>query len=428
MLNIPIPAVKGNHGPRLTIYQTTVPVADIEALLGHDPSGGWKKIPHEHVREIYEKVQRPKIESDRIKRGRTYVKDRIIPANGIAGWIGAFPALAVVVQEPQTFKPDSDLKANVGVLEFSASAGNVRILADGMGRVATLLSVANDRNETKELRDAVAAISVAVTIFAPASGTPPLRVEEMQQLFHDFNVLAAPVGKGMAIDLDHSDDYVRLVNELIVHPVFANHGGVDVRAQTIGKNSKAVATKISLVKFARAALEGPGSHVDHYTDTVDDPNLTNQTMHSHLRNVSWFLDKLTVAMGDRFYDKQSIHLTAPGWIALGLVFHNIFFDAGTKLDQTGRETMVKRVADIDWTTKNADWFKFYGQQPLDKATGAPAIEADGRPVIKGYGGGKAFYNISAYVRYKIGLDKLLDDDTLKAGDPVDMATILPDVG
>jgi hypothetical protein len=227
---------------------------------------------------------------------------------------------------------------------------------------------------------------------------------------------------------------VRLVNEMIVHAVFANHGGIDARAQTIGKNSKAVATKISLVKFARAALEGPGSHVDHYTDAVDNPNLTTTTMHTHLPNVTWFIEKLAEEMGDRFYDKRSIHLTAPGWIALGLVYHNIFFDAGpkpsadSKLDAIGRETMVKRIASIDWTTSNADWFKFYGQQPVDPATGAPAVESDGRPVIKGYGGAKAFYNIAAYVRYKIGLDKLINAEALKAGDPVDMTLTLGEPG
>jgi hypothetical protein len=221
--------------------------------------------------------------------------------------------------------------------------------------------------------------------------------------------------------LDHSDPYVLLANELAVAPVFANHGGLDHRSQSLKKGSDKIATKISIVKFLRAALEGPGSHVDHYTDQLDKPNLTLSTMEAKKAEVETFLDQLTNTMGSAFYDPAGIHLTSPGWIALGLVYYDIFVALAAKLGHEGQATMIKRIGLIDWSTSNPEFFKFLGQQALEK-DGSPSLDAKGRPVIKSHGGSKAFYNLAAYIRYKIGLDKLLDGE--QYGAPVDFKSLL----
>ena len=147
------------------------------------------------------------------------------------------------MQEPQKFKPYDLEEPEAGILSLSSDPTNVRILVDGLGRAASLLGVINDQDEKPEVRKATGELYLAVTIFAPVETASPLRIEEMQQVFHDFNALASPVGKGMAIDLDHSDPYVILANELAVAPVFANHGGIEHRAQSVKKGSGKIATR-----------------------------------------------------------------------------------------------------------------------------------------------------------------------------------------
>ena len=74
---MPIPVVRGKHSAHLVAYQSVVPAKLLKAILGHDPSVPFKKLPDE-VREIYEKVQR-KTDADRRKRGAAYVRDRMLP-------------------------------------------------------------------------------------------------------------------------------------------------------------------------------------------------------------------------------------------------------------------------------------------------------------------------------------------------------------
>src|ERR1700733_91553 len=401
---MPIPVVRGKHSAHLVAYQSVVPAKLLKAILGHDPSVAFKKLPEE-VRGIYEKVQR-KTDADRRKRGAAYVRERMLPDSK---WIGAFPAISVCVQEPQKFKPYDLEEPEAGVLSLSSDPTNVRVLVDGLGRAASLLGVINDQDEKLEVRKATGELYLAVTIFAPVETASPLTIEEMQQVFHDFNVLASPVGKGMAIDLDHSDPYVIFANELAAAPVFANHGGIDHRDPSVKQGSGKIATKISLVKFLRAALEGPGPHVDHYTQRLENPNLTLTTLSAKKAEIEAFLNDLANEMGVSFYDAEGIHLTSPGWIALGLVYHDVYLKVAGKLGPEGQKIMVKRIATIDWSTANPDYLSFLGQQAQER-DGSPSIDAKGRPNLKWYGGSKAFYNLASYIRYKIGVDALLEGE------------------
>src|SRR3984885_15758987 len=97
---MPPPVVRGEHATHLAAYQSVVPAKLLKAILGHDPSVAFKKLPEE-VRGIYEKVQR-KTDADRRKRGAAYVRERMLPDSK---WIGAFPAVSGGGQEPQKLTP-----------------------------------------------------------------------------------------------------------------------------------------------------------------------------------------------------------------------------------------------------------------------------------------------------------------------------------
>lgn len=401
----PVPAVTGKHSDRLVVAQTIAPLGNIQSLLGHDPRSPWKNAPAE-VRLVYEQVQR-KTDKDRKQRLRAYYQDRMATPHA---WIGGLPAIAIGIQNPQDFEPYDPKRPEAGVLQVDTAPTNLRIMIDGIGRASAALDMLDDPTVPETVKEVLRKLHIAVSMYMPQAGQTPLTVDEMGQLFHDFNVLQASVGKGMAIDLDKSDVYVRLAERLGVHDVFKSNGGMDQRGSNSPRKGCLV-TKITVVKFIRAGVEGPGSHVDHYTDSVATPNLTYGNMTLHEQRLADYLSTIAKQMGSAFNAEGMIHLTTPGWIALGLVYHDIFHaDLKVTLTDQEREKFVARIGKIDWSTGNPDFLKFLGAHAVDKATGQPAIDpTTGKPLLRMFGGSKAFYNLAGYIRYRIGLVDLLKE-------------------
>ncbi len=58
VMSLPVPCIRGEHGPDLNIFQTTIGPADLENFLGHDPRGeNWRQLPND-LRNLYEYLQR----------------------------------------------------------------------------------------------------------------------------------------------------------------------------------------------------------------------------------------------------------------------------------------------------------------------------------------------------------------------------------
>jgi hypothetical protein len=325
-------------------------------------------------------------------------------------WVGGLPAIAIGIQNPQEFEPHDPKRPQAGVLQIDTSPSNLRLLIDGLARVSAALDMLGDPAVPAWQKEALKKLYIPVTIYMPHTGSEALTVEEMGQLFHDFNVLGESVSKGMAIDLDQSDIYVQLVQRLSNDPIFTNNGGVDQRGAATPRKGTLV-TKITLVKMARAAIEGPGSHVDHYTDSVGSPNLQSTNLTEHQLRLANFLELIAKQMGPLFSKPGSILLSTPGWIALGLVYHDIYSgNLKVELSEGEKEKFVTRIGKIDWSPSNPDFLKFLGSQATDKTTGKPAIDPQtGHPVLRMFGGSKAFYNLAGYIRYKIGLTDLLTE-------------------
>lgn len=418
MFYTPVPAIAGKHSDRLMLAQTIAPLGDIRTLLGHDPRSPWKSAPVE-IREVYEQVQR-KTDKERKNKLRSYVLDRMVQTGA---WIGGLPAIAIGIQHPQEFKPHDPATPQAGFLQLNASPTNLKILIDGLGRTSSALDMLDDPTIPEPTKEELRKLHVAVTIYMPHPGAKPLTIDEMGQLFHDFNVLQATVGKGMAIDLDKSDIYVQLAERLGHHAVLVEHGGVDQRGANSPRKGMLV-TKIALVKAIRAAIEGPGSHVDHYTDNVSAPKLTGSNISEHEAGFSDYLSIIAKTMGSAFAAPNSIHLSNPGWIALGLVYFDIFHgNLQVKLTEADRDKFVARIGKIDWSTSNPDFLKFLGSAAIDKETGLPAKDpVTGGPVLRMFGGSKAFYNLAGYIRYRIGLVDLLSEPQF--GNPDNFEVIL----
>lgn len=408
MLRIPaIHCVTATAGAE--VYQSGLKAAEAVPFLlgGHDPrSQNWKNLP-QSLRSIYEVLQRKTAKSRReaVKR---YARNRMAPG---ATWIGGFPSLVVGMPLPQTFEGLTDDTPKAGVLRVSLSTKTPNILLDGLGRLTGVLDLMDDETQPDNIRDWAANTVIPLTIFAAKAGET-LTYEELGQLFHDFNALSTPVAKGQAVDLDKSDLYIRAATEVGRLEIIADHGGSDERAVSIPKSGKVWTTKTVLLKAVRAAADGPGSHVDHIRDTIEDAYLDSPD--AQLELVNRFDNALTVFVaelpGAEVPEPPTLLRSATWWVAFGLVLHDLYgrrYD-GARVSAEAAERMIRRLAKVDWSLGNPD-FSFLGTSVEEKATGKRPVDDQGRPAInRFYGGSKAYYNLAAFMRNRIGLHEIVD--------------------
>lgn len=352
-LSVPVPCIQGSFGKKLLTYQTNVPPASIPQLLGHDPrSNNWNRLPEE-LGTIYRHIQR-KTDKGRRTAAYRYIEKRM---HDKSQTIGGFPAVSIGCTKPLEFVSYADshnvptIRKAVGELQFNLSAENRRILLDGLARLTGALDLMNDGGP--EGRALVERITFPVTIYAPSKDTGELTLAELGQLFHDFNFLAEPVKKAQAIDLDQSDIYIALTNQLARQPVIRDNGGVEHRAASLGKKSTALVVKPVLLRFVRLACEG-GDDRRSLRAAPAEQNLTDPTFETLLLKLSTFLEHLAAGMGSRFKDRTSIHLLTPAWYALGILFHDLEFRL-SELSTEDKDRMIQSIGALDWSRSNPVW-------------------------------------------------------------------------
>ncbi len=392
-LKLPIRAIQGFCGNRLATYATQLKPRDIIALLGHDPrSKNWRNLPT-NTREIYEHLQRKTAKSRRDSIAG-YIEERF---SQDAITIGAFPAISVGFVEALDFSMD-DHESAIGTLKIDISLSTARVMLDGLGRVTGALDLIDE-----EKGDVLENFVFPVTIFAPRPGERPLSYDELGQLFHDMNFKVQPVAKSHAVALDTSDLYISLANRLGDIPIIFDNGGVAKRAASLGKKSTELVVQTVLVRFVRGALEGR-SFQESNMATVESPNLNRQNFTSAQLSVENFLSAFGVAMGPRFKDKdkESLHLTSPGWQALGVLHHDLKYKLGLSDEEV--QDYAKQAAALDWTRYNPAWIPMLGSPEIDKVTGKQIVDAEGRPRVAISGAGRSnVQNILDYLRTNLGI-------------------------
>lgn len=400
-LEVPVPCIQGHFGKRLVSYTTQVPPRQLLNILGHDPrSQNWKRLPDD-VRGIYEYLQR-KTDKNRREGVAGYIEERFGP-DSIA--IGAFPAISIAFQSPTPFTSytpsggaQSGPPSAVGFLKVDISPANVRVLVDGLARVTGALDLVD--HAQGELLET---FSLPLTIYAPAPGTKQLTWREMGQLFHDFNFRVQPVSKQHAIALDTSDLYIALAMRFAECAVIKDNGGVAERSASLGKKSTELVVQTVLVRTIRGACEGR-KFQEADLSVAENPNLTTESMKAMLNSINEFFEGIYNRMGkDRFTNRSSLHLSAPGWQALGVIHHDVAFKL--KLDAVERVRVLEKIGAIDWSRANPDWLKLgIGHQEVDKKTGQFVLDDNNKPKIALSGAGRT--NAQAlidYVREKAGI-------------------------
>jgi DGQHR domain-containing protein len=398
-LGVKIPCIQGGYSPHLFTYTTQIAPRDLVTIIGYDPrSSNWKNLPPA-LQEIYRTLQRPTVKERRESIGG-YIEDRIGPQ---AGYIGGFPGISIAVQNPTEFTQlvtgGGDFAA-MGYIHFDLASSNLRILHDGLGRVTGALDKIEEGRD-----DIVDAFTLPVTFFVPTKEHGTLTVSEMGQLFHDFNFRVSPVRPKLAIALDQSDIYIRLTNRLAEAPVIALNGGMAVRVDALGSKSEELVAQTVLLRAVRGAMEGHDFQERNLAE-IDNPNLTRATFDQNLSALNEYLTHFAQEMGDRFKIRDSIHLSASGWQAIGVVFDDIHHRL--QLDDAKRDAVIKALGAIDWSRTNSDWL----------TAGVLTVGTDkksGNAVMKFAGAGRS--NRAAtldYIRQKTGLDAMLAQVDQKA--------------
>ena len=355
-LIVPVPCTVGHISDKLATYQTQVRPSEIINLLGHDPrSQFWKRLPDD-LRDIYEYLQR-KTSKGRRENTRRYIEERF-RSDGYV--LGAFPAIAIGCVQPLEFEsysekyPNTGIAAGVGELQFDLSSTSTRILLDGMARVTGALDLLDDGSDLE--------FAFPVTIFAPTERLGRIAVQDLGQLFHDFNFLAQPVQRGHAIDLDQSNIYIQMTNAVGRAPVIVNNGGMEPRAASLGAKSTALVAKQVLLRFIRGAIEGV-TFQERLRDSVpESPILSSSNFEAMRTTIERYLTTIAEAMGsDAWRDRERLHLTAPGWNALGVVFHDIHVSLADRLTDEQKADLARHIGQLDWSRWNQDFTGYLGE-------------------------------------------------------------------
>ncbi|WP_181165735.1 MULTISPECIES: DNA sulfur modification protein DndB [unclassified Mesorhizobium] len=358
-LTIRIAAVQGAYGHRLATYATQISPRSLEAFLGHDPrSRFWKKLDPE-LEQIYVQLQRTTT-SDRLRAIQAYIRKRF---SQLAVILGAFPAISVAVKRHLRFDPFNESGVEgAGTLHLDMSKSNGRIVLDGLARVSgviELVELANDEalsiDERRALNELIDQFTLPLVIFAPRQADKPLDLKELRQLFADFNFKQTSISPTMAMNYDSSDIYVEATRRLADRAVIKSNGGMETKAASLGAKSTALVVLQHLVRFVRGAAEG-----DAFTEAktnVDKAEgqrrLSEDSIDEFVTQANRFLSGMTEMMGaERFSDtKNSIHLTGPGWGALGTIFHDL--DVTLEVDDIA--AMGRRLGELDWRRDAEFW-------------------------------------------------------------------------
>jgi hypothetical protein len=200
----------------------------------------------------------------------------------------------------------SDADSGVGTPEFDLSRRNSRVLVDGLGRVGAgmeLMEMSEKADLPEKVHEALQKLmnefSLPTVFYVPAPGTKQFSLEEMQQLFHDFNFKVKPVPERVAIALDHSDLYIGLTNYLGKSPLIEPLGGMEYKSASLGKKSTAIVVQQNLLRFVRGGAEGE-RFLEATTKTeLSEPNLTEETIEYYENRMINFLDAVVNGMGEK---------------------------------------------------------------------------------------------------------------------------------
>lgn len=398
-IKLHIACIRGRSGPHLQSFQAVCPPSQLISLLGHDPRST-KGLPIP-LREAYERYQR-RTRTNRSESIQKYITECLSPSSQR---VGGFPGLSVGLTEVPTFEtlrnmagievsPGVDLANNVGVLTLDIGAKHKRMLLDGLGRLDAAMEFVDRGEDVDEW------ISFPITIFAPTAEKGHIAFGDLGQLFHDYNYLAARISPTQALELDQASPYAQILEWLKDQPVIRENGGMQVSGASLGKKSTALVVLRSLLGFVTIAAEGEKALQGAKNERVRNPRTNQGNLGEVQERIAAFLTRFAAAMGERFIDPDSIHLTRLGWEGIAMITHEVAVAAD--LPEEKIQAAAEALAEVDWSRSNRDWFGMIGIPEQDN-DGKPVLDAEGRErvVITGGKGDQGLRKTIAYLRKRV---------------------------
>jgi hypothetical protein len=402
-MKLPIPCIRGRSGPHLQLFQTVCPPSQLISLLGHDPrSSQWKNLPAP-LRDAYEEYQR-KTKPARSEGIEKYIAERLSPTGRT---VAGFPSLSIGLTEVPLFEPIRSragvaitegvlIDDSIGTLYLDLGAKHTRMLLDGLARLTGAME------HVDAGVDIDGWFSFALTIFAPTPERARLSPADLGQLFHDYNYKVTRVSPSMAIDMDQAGVYSQIVEHLKSQPVITDNGGVQQSGASLGKKSTALVVRRVLQGFVTVAAEGERASQGAKNEEIRNPLTSHDNLLDVAEKISDFLTRFGAAMGQRFTDGDSIHLTRLGWEAIGMIAHDTVVRGD--LSDVELDRCVSALAAVDWSRTNPDWLGMIGSAELGDDN-KPIVDARGRQrvVISGGKGDQGLRKAISYLRGKVGI-------------------------
>lgn len=342
--SLPTPCIKGQFGPHLLAFQTQVTAEGLLNVLGHNPQSKFRKalqLTNPQIAEIYDTIQRTTTQG-RLKGLSQYLHGRLIARRAVA----AFPALCVGMTQVPRFRPIPEAPPEAVILDIDLANENIRVLLDGLGRESGMLEFLNP-SDGRARPDVT--VTMPVTIFAPSAEKGALSIQELHQLFADFNFRGQKCSADQASAGDMDDLYGQVTKRIGSSNPLAAYGGI-FNKKKAGKGADGFILRTDLLRFVRGACEGATFQKSNNA-VIDDPNLTEETADQICGKICDYLTLLKVHMGERFGDKRSAHLDNTGLQALGLIFNDLYLRA-KGVGEADIQDVVREVAGLDWSRDN----------------------------------------------------------------------------
>jgi hypothetical protein len=286
------------------------------------------------------------------------------------------------------------LDDSLGTIYLDIGTKPVRMLLDGIARLAGAMELID------EGLDVDSWFSFCLTICAPLPGRL-LTPAELGQLFFDFNYRVSRVSPSLALEMDQAGLYSQIVDWIKDQPVIRDNGGMQQSGASLGKKSTALVVRRVLHGFVTVAAEGERALQGSKGEEIRNARTKPENMEEVRSKIAEFLAEFAKAMGERFRDTDSVHLTRLGWEAIGMIAHDVMFKADSAPPIVDKS--VAALASIDWSRTNRDWFNMIGTAELKD--GSPVLDENGRErvVISGGKGDQGLRSAISYLRKKAGL-------------------------
>jgi hypothetical protein len=394
---LPITCIRAGSGPNLQAFQTVCAPSQLISLLGHDPrSSHWKTLPTP-LRLAYEGHQR-KTKGLRSEGIYKYIADRLKPGSKV---VGAFPSLSIGLTDVPVFEPIRSragvtiadgvpVDDSVGTLYLDIGMKHIRMLLDGLARFTGAMEYVDSGQDIDNW------FTFTLTIFAPTPEKGRIAPEDLGQLFFDFNYRVSRVSPTLALEMDQAGVYSQIVDWLKDQPVIKDNGGMQMSGPSLGAKSTALVVRRVLHGFVTAAAEGEKALAGNKNEEIRNPRTNRDNIEEIRDQILVFLTLFAAAMGDRFHNRDSIHLTRTGWEAIGVI-------ANDCIGQQSPEAVAARLAAVDWSRSNEAWFGMIGSAEKSE-NGDTVLDGEGRPrvVISGGKGDQGLRLLIKHLRNLVG--------------------------